>query len=163
MNQTFKNREREKMEENKELNQTVENQQTEEQKNNNMIADYRKKIEERYNNKFSKLQAEYEEQIKVANEELNFYKNDLPKLQTAYINAGGNINYFNDWITVNKTKLDFKDLDNSIKKTFEVSAWAIQNKNNDFSVSQQLNQGSKTDRRFDFSEFEPGTVYKKMR
>lgn len=149
----------------KELNQTtneVSAQETkaEEQKVN--IADIRQKIEKRYEDKLTKAQLEFTTQLEAANKELEFYKTQLPQLEIAFSKNGGNKEFFNDWLKLNKDSLDYQDLDKSIKASFEVNKWA--KGNNSFNVSQKLNHAAgENNRRLNLDELEPGTVYKKIR
>lgn len=149
----------------KELNQTTNEvaateTKSEEQKVN--IADIRQKIEKRYEDKLTKAQLEFTTQLEAANKELEFYKKQLPQLEIAFSKNGGNKEFFNDWLKLNKDSLDYQDLDKSIKASFEVNKWA--KGNNSFNVSQKLNYAvGENNRRLNLDELEPGTVYKKMR
>lgn len=152
------------MENDKELNQTatnevVETKEAQEPKVN--IADIRQKIEQRYNDKLTKAQAEFMAQLEAANKELEFYKTQLPQLEQAYTKAGGNKEFFNDWLKLNRDSLDYDNLDKSIKATFEANKWA--KANNGFNANKTLNHAAGDNRRLDLEELEPGTVYKKMK
>lgn len=83
----------------KELNQTTSEQEVkveEQSAPKDNIAEIRQKIEKRYEDKLTKAQAEFIAQLDAANQELKFYKEELPQLQQAYVKNGGNKDYFND-------------------------------------------------------------------
>lgn len=146
-----------------ELNQTTTNEaveQNQEQEQKINIAEIRQKIEKRYEDKLSKAQLEFTTQLEAANKELEFYKKQLPQLEQAFSKNGGNKEFFNDWLKLNKDNLDYENLDKSIQASFEVNKWA---KTNNFNVSKTLNHAAGDNRRLDLSELYPGTVYKKMK
>lgn len=150
--------------EKEQLNQTTTNEaevKQAEKKEDNNFAEIRQKIENRYNEKLSKAQAEFTAQLELANKELEFYKKQLPELEKAFVKNGGNQSYFNDWLALNREKVDFNDLDSYIKKSFEVNQWA--KKTDGFSVSKTLNNGAAEKRYLDLDELYPGTVYKKLK
>lgn len=153
--------------EKEQLNQTAANEAIETKTENDTkddkvnVAEIRQKIEQRYKDKLTKEQAEFTAQLEAVNKELEFYKTQLPQLQEAYAKNGGNKDYFNDWLALNKDKLDYQDLDKSIKTSFETNKWA--KSSNGFNVSKTLNHAAGENRRLDLDELEPGTVYKKMK
>lgn len=142
----------------KELNQTTNNEAVEKEVN---IADIRKKIETRYEEKLNKAQIEFMSQLEATNKELEFYKTKLPQLEVAFTKNGGNKEYFQDWLTLNKDNINYDNLDDFIKDSLDKFKWA---KNvSSFDVLKTLNHAAGENRRLDLEEFEPGTVYKKMK
>lgn len=140
-------------------NEAVEANQEAQQEPKVNIAEIRQKIEERYNNKLTKAQAEFTAQLEAANKELEFYKNQLPQLEQAYTKAGGNKEFFNDWLKLNKDSLDYQDLDKSIKASFEANKWA--KANNGFNANKTLNTAINLKPSYDDDDFYEGTAYKK--
>lgn len=147
--------------EKEQLNQTTTNEAVEAKDEKVNIADIRQKIEQRYNDKLTKAQVEFTAQLEAANKELEFYKNQLPQLEQAYTKAGGNKEFFNDWLKLNKDSLDYQDLDKSIKTSFETNKWA--KANNGFSVNKTLNTSINLKPSYDDDDYYEGTVYKKIK
>lgn len=152
--------------EKEQLNQTTTNEASEtnqeaQQEVKVNIAEIRQKIEKRYEDKLSKAQLEFTAQLEAANKELEFYKTQLPQLEVAFTKNGGNKEFFNDWLKLNKDKLDYDNLDKAIQASFEVNKWA--KASNGFNVSKTLNHAAGDNRRLDLADLEPGTVYKKMK
>ena len=147
--------------EKEQLNQTTTNEASEtnqeaQQEAKVNIAEIRQKIEKRYEDKLSKAQLEFTAQLEAANKELEFYKTQLPQLEVAFTKNGGNKEFFNDWLKLNKDKLDYENLDKPIQASFEVNKWA--KASNGFNVSKTLNHSAGANRRL-----EHGNVYKKMK
>lgn len=147
----------------KELNQTTASTEAEvkvqEQEQKTNYAEVRAKIEERYTQKLAKMEATYTAQIEAYNKELDFYKTKLPQLEQSFIKNGGNKDYFNDWLNLNKDKINYEDLDTSIKTTFEAHKWAKQGDN--FNVFKQLNTAVNVSNQYKDEDYEEGTPYLK--
>lgn len=153
----------------KELNQTTIDETAQEQKqeektfSQSEIVAIRQKIEAQYKNKLEKAQAEFVAQLEATNKELNFFTTTLPQLEETYIKNGGNKEYFNDWLTLNKEKLNYDDLDKSVKTTFETQKWALKT-NNSFSAHNTLNSAINIQPNLtDDENFVENTVYKKIK
>lgn len=140
-------------------------EQTENQTQTNSepkIAEIRKSIEERYEKKHAKAEIQYREQIAALEAELDFQKNKLPQIEKSFSAHGGNKDYFSDFMKIAKDKINFDDLDKSMKEIKDTHKWAFGNSQSS-SVQQQLNNGAGLERRsaFNIDELEPGTPYRK--
>lgn len=127
------------------------------------IAEIRKSIEDRYEKKFAKAEIQYREQIVALEAELDFNKNKLPQIEKSFSANGGNKDYFSDFMKIAKDKINFDDLDKSMKEIKDTHKWAFGNSQSS-SVQEQLNNGAGLKRRseaFDINDLEPGTPYRK--
>ena len=129
---------------------------------NDKFKDFRENTEQRFNKKFEKKETGYLEEIQNLKKEIEFTNNTKPRIQKAFIEAGGKTEFFNDFMKINQNNINPEQIDKSIEELSQKTQWAFDGNQNS-TIQEQLKSGTNIKPKNNDNDYYAGTLYKKIK